>query len=548
MQKRLISILLIFFILIPNTAFAAETTPPTENIQLQEEPAESQSTDIQEPAAPETPDVPPEEPSNPDTPEIPDEPEEPSTTEELQESIIENFAVENTDVDTCVFTWSPKKRVTGRYVYGDTENTFVISSGRYEVRNIPVGEEVTLTLTTDELHKPVSLSSKPSDEFMPASIQQPKRKCISRQKSMSWYCSDLEVFAKNGKIISYKDYTISGEPVTKAGYYDVNISFKNKYAQYKPLKTSIEIYPQKPSLGYNPNNPKLNSLILSATDWEGEGDTIIVQTSTNSNFAKPVTLTKAINKGPVTIRIDGLKQNTTYYIRARLKKTIGKRAVYSEYAVATLYTAKPMSAYSPNHPDVKRIISQMKNNKKFTYTFNGRYSARDMYDFLDKLDSDYSQYAYRYYRDTDFSNGKVKVIYSPNTKKMTKYTKSTKVIDSIVKKARKKKGTRAKIKYVNTRLCKLCRYDYDTYRETKKANMDAYNLYGCLVRHKAVCAGYAEAFHLIMIQLGIPDVYQHGKNHVWNKVKIGKKWYHVDVTWNDTCGRRTRYLLKKSHR
>ena len=90
MQKRLISILLIFFILIPNTAFAAETTPPTENIQLQEEPAESQSTDIQEPAAPETPDVPPEEPSNPDTPEIPDEPEEPSTTEELQEKGIQS--------------------------------------------------------------------------------------------------------------------------------------------------------------------------------------------------------------------------------------------------------------------------------------------------------------------------------------------------------------------------------------------------------------------------------------------------------------------------
>jgi len=39
----------------------------------------------------------------------------------------------------------------------------------------------------------------------------------------------------------------------------------------------------------------------------------------------------------------------------------------------------------------------------------------------------------------------------------------------------------------------------------------------------------------------------HGKNHIWNKVKVGKKWLHVDVTWND-CTHSTKYLLKSSHK
>ena len=92
---------------------------------------------------------------------------------------------------------------------------------------------------------------------------------------------------------------------------------------------------------------------------------------------------------------------------------------------------------------------------------------------------------------------------------------------------------------VNDQLCKICSYG-------STRNSKAYTAYGCLVKHKAVCSGYTDAFAAIMTELGIKNDYGHSPNHVWNKVKIGKKWYHVDVTWNDTT-HSGRYLLKKSH-
>jgi transglutaminase/protease-like cytokinesis protein 3 len=95
----------------------------------------------------------------------------------------------------------------------------------------------------------------------------------------------------------------------------------------------------------------------------------------------------------------------------------------------------------------------------------------------------------------------------------------------IVNGAKKKKSTRAKVKYVNSQICKTCSYHYAAYRAHKKGNYTkykyCYDAYGCLVEHKAVCAGYSEAFATIMTELNIPNTYANSPNHRWNKVKIG---------------------------
>lgn len=61
--------------------------------------------------------------------------------------------------------------------------------------------------------------------------------------------------------------------------------------------------------------------------------------------------------------------------------------------------------------------------------------------------------------------------------------------------------------------------------------------YSALVNGESVCAGYARAFQYIMQQLGVPSYYCTGKSgeeHAWNIIKLGGKYYNVDVTWDDT--------------
>lgn len=67
-----------------------------------------------------------------------------------------------------------------------------------------------------------------------------------------------------------------------------------------------------------------------------------------------------------------------------------------------------------------------------------------------------------------------------------------------------------------------------------------YNAYDALINGKAVCRGYAECFMTFMDMLGIENSTLVGKAgdqlHIWNAVKLGNQWYHVDVTWDDPIG------------
>lgn len=68
------------------------------------------------------------------------------------------------------------------------------------------------------------------------------------------------------------------------------------------------------------------------------------------------------------------------------------------------------------------------------------------------------------------------------------------------------------------------------------------NIYGTLVDNKAKCDGYARTFTYVCGKAGIRSVTVMGNDltsnskengHMWNKVYYNKKWYNVDVTWDD---------------
>ncbi len=81
--------------------------------------------------------------------------------------------------------------------------------------------------------------------------------------------------------------------------------------------------------------------------------------------------------------------------------------------------------------------------------------------------------------------------------------------------------------YVHDYIILNCAYD------NNKKNYDAYD---CLVDRTSVCQGYSLAYCYILrnyLDIDCSIVYSDSMMHAWNYVKIGKNWYHVDLTKDD---------------
>lgn len=65
-----------------------------------------------------------------------------------------------------------------------------------------------------------------------------------------------------------------------------------------------------------------------------------------------------------------------------------------------------------------------------------------------------------------------------------------------------------------------------------------YTAYAALIKHTAVCQGYATLLNRMLTKVGIESriISGWGRNeaHAWNIVKIGGTWYNVDATWDST--------------
>lgn len=76
--------------------------------------------------------------------------------------------------------------------------------------------------------------------------------------------------------------------------------------------------------------------------------------------------------------------------------------------------------------------------------------------------------------------------------------------------------------------------EYDTNHKLKLTS------YAALVEGRAVCEGYARATQLLLQKLSIPCILVNGiadgQGHMWNMVKLGNDWYHLDTTWDDVIG------------
>jgi len=83
-------------------------------------------------------------------------------------------------------------------------------------------------------------------------------------------------------------------------------------------------------------------------------------------------------------------------------------------------------------------------------------------------------------------------------------------------------------------LVKTCEYDRDA-ADADDTSPLARTAYSALVRHKAVCEGYAMGYRYLLNLAGIQseELLSQEMEHCWNYVKLGADWYHVDVTHDD---------------
>lgn len=87
-------------------------------------------------------------------------------------------------------------------------------------------------------------------------------------------------------------------------------------------------------------------------------------------------------------------------------------------------------------------------------------------------------------------------------------------------------------------------HDYIVNNTRYQFSSNCYTAYGALVDGRAVCQGYAQLAYKMLTEAGVKCYTITGEanngretqSHAWNMVRVGKKWYYLDVTWDDPAG------------
>lgn len=101
-------------------------------------------------------------------------------------------------------------------------------------------------------------------------------------------------------------------------------------------------------------------------------------------------------------------------------------------------------------------------------------------------------------------------------------------------------GVKEKSNYQKVKLI----HDYIVNNTRYVSSGNSHTAYGALLEGRAVCQGYAQLAYKMLTDAGVKCYFISGQanngsrteDHAWNLVKVGKKWYYLDVTWDDPTG------------
>jgi transglutaminase-like putative cysteine protease len=115
-----------------------------------------------------------------------------------------------------------------------------------------------------------------------------------------------------------------------------------------------------------------------------------------------------------------------------------------------------------------------------------------------------------------------------------------------------------RLQAINGYICNTFQYDYRLFVESEAAST-IYTAFGMITDTGAiggycrgVCQAYAMYAAIMLKQAGFDaitiDGTANGGGHVWNMVRTGSNWYHIDFTWDDpvSSGNPPPYTLRQT--
>lgn len=190
--------------------------------------------------------------------------------------------------------------------------------------------------------------------------------------------------------------------------------------------------------------------------------------------------------------------------------------------------------------EVYSALSDSMNNYENVTEYDGSLGMETVKEAMFKIRHDYPDLFWLDSYVLTESNGRSKLELSPmngySSDELEKmHRELVNAVDNFVSGIPSSLDDYGKILYVHDKL--VLGTDYDKIGAASSKSGLWGTAYGCLVQRNAVCQGYAEAFLLIMNQLGIECGVCTGESvngpHAWNYVKLNGKYYWLDVTWDD---------------
>ena len=288
----------------------------------------------------------------------------------------------------------------------------------------------------------------------------------------------------------------------------------------------------------------------SSSDFSGESTYNTSYTSTDSSEFTTVTSTQ--NKADNTTQSkngESREQNTETPLVSQKPSSPPIDLIHSVSPPLKTYLSAEYGVYScyeslsAEQKRIYNIIDKAVNDMQTGMIELGKCSLQDMFVSVYSVHMDRPEYfwmpnAYMtriendtYYIAFEYSENKENVSYNFARQERDEMSEKLKSKVKEIKDKIPHNATQYEAELiVHDFVCKNVEYD--------NARMSKNNLtaYGALVDGVAVCEGYARAMQLILNQIGIPCRLvcgEAGEAHMWNLVKIGGKWHHLDATWDD---------------
>ena len=148
-------------------------------------------------------------------------------------------------------------------------------------------------------------------------------------------------------------------------------------------------------------------------------------------------------------------------------------------------------------------------------------------------------YGFGYYSDSPTVNFDIEVAASYHTTAEQEEQAASAVAAALKQLDLSGKSAYEKVRAINDYICSHVEYDYANLND--KTYTLKYSAYAALINGTSVCQGYANLFYRMALEAGldcriISGNANNGKEigaHAWNIVRLGGKYYYIDVTWND---------------